>query len=154
MSVREDAKVQTYYCALAYQCKCKVQLKLKYGKTECAIFRHGKHEQDSHKENTSKYLNTAQKLFIEGATKCKPMELPCTIRRGTYNLPEEQRIGPEHQRGLGNLVRKVRKTVIDGVLQSDGETAGPKATLLKFAATIVSTSYLTSTGVLMPTTIA
>ena len=133
MNVREDAKVHTYYCALAYQCKCKVQLKLKYGKTECAIFRHGKHEQDSHKENKSKYLNTAQKLFIEGATKCKPMELPCTIRRGTYNLPEEQRIGPEHQRGLGNLVRKVRKTVIDGVLQSDGETAGPKATLLKFA---------------------
>ena len=95
-------------------------------------FRHGKHEQDSHKENKSKYLNTAQKLFIETATKCKPMELPNTIRRGTYNLPDDQRIGPEHQRGLGNLVWKVRKTVIDGVLQRDGETAGPKETLLKF----------------------
>jgi len=116
-----------------YQCHCKVQLKLKYGRELCAIFRHGQHQEDSHKQNKSKYLSSSQKLFIENATKSKPMELPRAIRRGTYNLTEDQRIGPEYQRDVENLVRKVRKTVIDGVLQNNGETSGPKETFLKFA---------------------
>ena len=44
------------------------------------------------------------------------MELLCTHRHGTYNLATHQRIGPENQRAVGNMVRKVCNKVLEEVL--------------------------------------
>ena len=60
------------------------------------------------------------------------MELPSTRRCGTYNLSEEQRIGPQHQRTIEGFVRKVRRDILDEVLGIQ-HTTGPKACMQKVA---------------------
>ena len=61
------------------------------------------------------------------------MELPSTLRRGTYNLSQQQRIGPEHHRAVGGFVRKVRRHIVDEVLGTQ-HAPGPKACMKQLAA--------------------
>ena len=77
----EEGTTLDLYCPLAYQCGCKVQMKLVSEQELCAIYRHSVHEVDSHKINKCKYLNASQKLHLEHVTRTKPTELPSTIRR-------------------------------------------------------------------------
>ena len=87
---------------------------------------------ESHKENKSKYLSSAQKMHLEMVTRVKPQERPSAIRRGTRNLAEELRVSPEHARGAANLCRKIRREMVHQKLKSPHST-GPKVTFFHFA---------------------
>ena len=65
-------------------------------------------------------------------TRIKPQERPSVIRRGTRNLADELRVGPEHARGAANLCRKIRREIVAHKLKSPNST-GPKATFFHFA---------------------
>ena len=71
-------------------------------------------------------------MHLEMVTRVKSQERPSAIRRGTKNLAEELRVGPEHVRGFTNLCRKIRRKMVDDKLQSLHST-GPKATFFHFA---------------------
>ena len=137
---REETDTYTYYCLLNYQCGCKVQMRLEFSEDTCAIYTHGEHTMESHKENKSKYLSSAKKMHLEMVTRVKPQERPSVIRRGTRNLAEELRVGPEHARGAANLCRKIRREMVDDKLKSPHST-GPKATFFILLWTKVFTSY-------------
>ena len=106
-------------------------MRLIFFKDLCAIYTHEQHSADSHKRNKCKYLSTIQKLNLEQVTRMKPQERLSTIRRGTRNLPDEQRVDPEHARGAASLVRQVRREIVDDTLKSPHST-GPKATFFEF----------------------
>ena len=129
---RQNEETFTYYCPLNYQCGCPVQMRLHFFETMCGIYTHEEHTADSHKTNKCTYLSTIQRINLEAATRMKPQERPSTIRRATKNLAEEMRVGPEHARGSANLVRKVRRSIVDAKLKSPHST-GPKATFFHFA---------------------
>ena len=108
--------VKTYHCQKAYLCGCKAQMKLVFTDTNCAIWRYLEHDVDSHKIHKGKGLSGPQKHYLETAARGNPLELPSTLRRGTYNLSPEQRIGPEHKRSASDLVRRVRRDILDEIL--------------------------------------
>ena len=87
---------------------------------------------DSRKHYFGKHLSPDKKHFLIKATLSNPLELPSTIRRGTYNLSSEERIGPQHRRAASDLVWKVRNEHVNEALGSPS-TSGPKTVLLQIS---------------------
>ena len=115
-------------------------MRLEFSMCTCAIYTHGEHTLESHKANKCKYLRSAQKLHLEMVTRVKPQERPSAIRRGTKNLAEVLRVGPEHAKGAANFCRKIPREMVDDKLKSPHST-GPKATFFILLWTKVFTSF-------------
>ena len=47
---KEDIHTYTYYCPCNYTFDCSVKIRLEFSKNECAIYGHGQHTMQSHKE--------------------------------------------------------------------------------------------------------
>ena len=91
---KEELDTYTYYCPCNYTCGCPVQIRLEFSKSTCAIYGHGQHTMQSHKEKICKHTGRDD-LMQE-----KQPPIRC-IRKsgGKRNLSQE--LGSSFEDGIG-----------------------------------------------------